>query len=142
MRSLVLAFLAVATLLIGAPAAEREALTNLVRSFTQAQHDFDLATLRALTAENYVEVSPLGEVDARDKMLGFYAPDQKIAAPPVTVTDFSVRLFGDSAAVIAKITYDVPGHPMTMRGTYIAHREASGWKLVSVQCTAIRPSQR
>lgn len=115
------------------------ALTRLVQRFTQAQHDFDLPTLKSLTAENYVEVSPVGEVDPRDKMLGFYAPDKKSEAPPLTLSDLTVRVFGESAAVIAKISYDIPGHPMEIRGTFMAHHEASGWKLVSIQYTGIRP---
>ena len=114
-------------------------LTSLVQRFIRAQHDFDVPTLKSVTAENYVEVSPVGEVDARDKMLSFYAPDKKSEAPLLTVSDLNVRVFGDSAVVIGKISYDIPGHPMQVRGTFMAHHEISGWKLVSVQYTGIRP---
>ena len=116
---------------------QQQALTELVHSFEEARHDFDLLTITRLVASDYVEVSPLGEVDPRDRMLGFYVPAKKVPAPPMALSELAVRSFGDSAAVLGKLTYTVPGHPLELRVTYLAHREVSGWKLVSVQYTGI-----
>jgi hypothetical protein len=37
---------------------------DLVQRFIQAQKSFDPPTLKKLTADNYIEVSPLGEVES------------------------------------------------------------------------------
>ena len=60
-------------------------LGDLVRKFTDAQVQRDAAALRALTSEQYIEVSPVGELDPREKMLGFYVKDASRAAPARTV---------------------------------------------------------
>src|SRR5438105_902274 len=70
-------------------------VTKLVRQFTNAQVTVDAPTLAALTADNYVEVSPLGDVDPREKMLTFYVKDEKSAPPPAIVEDIAIRVLGD-----------------------------------------------
>jgi ketosteroid isomerase-like protein len=117
----------------------KAALTDLVRRFTTAQQTFDVAALKALTSEDYIEVSPVGELDPREKMLGFYAPEHKTDGPPLAVSDISVRLFGDCGVVIATLSFTVQGRTVEMRSTYVAHNESSEWKLVSAQATGIRP---
>ena len=67
------------------------AVAALAGKFLEAQRSFDLPAIRALTAENYVEVSPAGELDDREKMLGFYAPDKKTQAPPMKCTMARMR---------------------------------------------------
>jgi hypothetical protein len=69
-------------------------LSILVQRFTKAQEMFDAASLKELTAENYVEVSPAGEVDPRAKMLESYAPDKKLESPDASVTEVDIRMFG------------------------------------------------
>jgi len=123
---------------------DSQALTTLVQRFTKAQQSFDPATLKELTSEDYVEVSPIGDVDSRARMLGFYNPDKKIEAPAIDVKEVDVRRFGNAAVVIAKLSYDMRGpdnksHTMELRSTFVAYRSSSGWKLVSSQYTGIRP---
>ena len=119
------------------------AVSDLVNKFIEAQVQADAATLRALTAEQYVEISPLGEVDPREKMLGFYV---KVPGrvPPVTFADErTVAVFGDSAMVTARmnITRTIEGQARTygLRMRYVAHKEGGQWKLISMQATPIRP---
>lgn len=52
-------------------------LTRLVESFTRVRREFDQPKLVALITPDYVEVSPIGDVDTRDEMLSFYAFDKK-----------------------------------------------------------------
>jgi hypothetical protein len=59
-----------------APSSPEEALKQVIDQFTQAQVGFAPSVLRDLTTPEYIEVSPLGEVEPRDKMLGFYVPKQ------------------------------------------------------------------
>lgn len=119
-------------------------VTDLVQRFTQAQSAMDVPTLAALTAENYVEISPLGEVDPRDKMLGFYKKDDKRPAlPAVAVDEITTRQFGDTAIVTAKLSFTrtVEGQARTfsMRSSFVAAKTAGAWKLVSSQYTPMRP---
>ena len=77
-------------------------MLDLVRRHAQAQNGFDQAALRSLTADDYVEVSPAGEVDPRDKMLSFYAPEKKAPAPQVALEEPLTRINGDTAIVIER----------------------------------------
>lgn len=124
-------------------AADVAAVGELVRKFTDAQVQMDAPTLRALTAEQYVEISPLGEVDAREKMLGFYVKDASRTPPTVAIDERTVSLFGDTALIIAKLNFTMShngqARSYAMRMSYVAHKEGAQWKLVSLQATPIRP---
>lgn len=121
-------------------------LVSLVQRHAQAQSNFDQATLRATTAENFVEISPLGEVDQREKMLSFYAPDQKRPGPQIQVDEPAVRVFGDTAVVSARLSYsmnqDGNARTFAMRAGYVARRVDNHWVLVSAQYTGIRPPKQ
>jgi hypothetical protein len=128
----------------GAQAAPADAeLVALVQRHAQAQSSFDQATLKAVTAENYVEISPVGEVDGREKMLSFYAPEQKRPGPQVQVDEPAVRLLGDTALISARLSYRVnqegAARTFAMRAGYVARLVDKQWLLVSAQYTGIRP---
>lgn len=126
-----------------AGAARAHPVEELVRRFTEAQREMDVATLKALTAEQYVEVSPLGEVDHREKMLTFYAKDGGRAAPTAVIEESMTRLLGETVIVIAKITYStvVEGQKrsFSLQSSFVAQKFNGDWKLVSAHYTAIRP---
>ena len=98
----------------GPPAAlagqVREAVqvVQVVEAFNRAQNAFDQARLRALTTDDYVEISPIGEVDPRNKMLDFYDPAKKVAAPPMTLGDTTVRMAGRDVAIAITSSSDTP----------------------------------
>jgi hypothetical protein len=128
----------------GAHAAPGDSeLVALVQRHAQAQTNFDQAGLKATTAENFVEISPVGEVDQREKMLSFYAPEQKRASPQLRVDEPVVRIFGDTAVVSARLSYSLSqdglARSFAMRGGYVARRIDNQWLLVSAQYTGIRP---
>lgn len=119
---------------------------KLVRQHVAAQASFDTATLAAITADNYAEVSPLGEVDPREKMLAFYAPEKKTVTPDIAVEEPFVRVDGDTAVLIAKLAVSVAGpdgqrRQMALRASYVAKKAATGWKLLSAQYTGIAPKR-
>lgn len=125
----------------------QEPLLRLIGDFVRAQQDFDAKALGALTTADYLEVSPLGELDNRNKMLGFYAPEKKTAAPAAEIRAPLVRLYGDTAIVVATLAYTIqpPGQPALvreMRATFVARREADRWKLATAHYTGIRPSAK
>jgi uncharacterized protein (TIGR02246 family) len=128
-----------------AHAATPEAAVNeLVQRFATAQSTVDRATLAALTLENYIEISPLGEVDPRDKMLSFYVRKDDKPTPAITVDEITTRVLGTNAVVLAKVSYamTVGGQTRTasLRSTFVALQQDGAWKLVSAQYTPIRPS--
>lgn len=125
---------------------EEQQLVNLAQRHAQAQNAFDQAALRAATAENYVEISPRGEVDSREKMLSFYAPEKKTPAPQLQFDEADVRIWGDTAVILARLTYTVDqnGTPRSfaLRGGYVARQIDHQWLLVSAQYTGIPPVKK
>ncbi|MRV75399.1 DUF4440 domain-containing protein [Duganella sp. FT92W] len=124
-------------------------LADLVRAHAEAQRNFDQARLQALTTDDYIEVSPVGELDSREKMLTFYAPGQQRPAPTVQVQDTVVRLMGphnDMALVVAKLVYTMEAEgqarSFAMRASYVAQQKDHQWKLVSAHYTGIRPPKQ
>ncbi|MCX7295132.1 nuclear transport factor 2 family protein [Janthinobacterium sp.] len=121
------------------------AVLNLVRQHVAAQASFDAPALAALTADNYAEVSPLGDVDTREKMLAFYAPEKKSAAPVIVVEEPFVRVAGDTAVLIARLAVTVQAggqqRNMALRASYVAKKEGAAWKLLSAQYTGIAPKK-
>jgi ketosteroid isomerase-like protein len=129
---LCLALIAAAPAVAATPQATSPA--DVVSSFIAAQRGFDRPALERLTAPDYVEISPIGEVDPREKMLGFYTPDKRQPTPEIVTTERDVRVHGDTALVTARLSIG----PRAMRGVYVARRDAGVWRLISAQFTPIR----
>ena len=126
-----------------APAQGEDAVVRLVDSFTRAQRDYDPSKLAALTTPNYVEVSPIGDVDTREEMLGFYAPDKKRVSPELVISDRLVKLQGDGAVLLAKLSFAAPGpggttRTVSMRASFIARRTGGEWRLAAAHYTPLR----
>ena len=122
------------------------ALTSLIKQMTAAQVAYDAPALNRILTADYIEVSPVGDVDHRDKVLGFYKPESE---PPgittiVDVSDVSIRNYGKFAVVIVQLNYAVAeiAQPVrSMRATFVCRSEKGGWKIASAQYTGIRPAQ-
>jgi hypothetical protein len=121
-------------------------LAELVRAHAEAQRNFNQTRLLALTANEYIEVSPIGELDSREKMLAFYAPGQERPAPTVQVDVPVVRIMGDTGLVVARLVYtmeaDGQARSFSMMASYVAQRKGHAWKLVSAHYTGIRPPKQ
>jgi len=124
-------------------ATPEQSVSELVQRFTTAQGTFDRAALEALTAENYIEISPLGEVDPRAKMLSSYVKHDDKQLPTISVDEITPRVLGNTAIVLAKVSYvmTVGGQTRTasLRSSFVAQQQDGAWKLVSAQYTPIRP---
>jgi uncharacterized protein (TIGR02246 family) len=119
-------------------------VTALIQRFIKAQQTFDPATLKQCTTDNYFEVSPLGELDKRDDVLGFYDPAHRVEVPSASISDENLRTFGDTAVDIVIIQYTVAeagkaAHDVRIRATFVAVRQQGAWKLASAHYTNIRP---
>ena len=123
------------------------AIQTVVQKLVIAQTGYDQKAIDALLTADYVEVSPLGEVDPRDKVIGFYATDQKPdpvkMSATVEVTEYSIRSYGNFAIAIARFNYAMTAEgktlpPRSIRATIVLRKDKSDWKIASAQYTGIR----
>jgi len=134
--------LAAAILPLSAASARTGDPLALVDRFETARRDFDPVALARTLAPEFVEISPRGEVDPRDAVLGFYTPDQKHSVPPMDSDEATIRLIGDTALVTRRLSIILPGAggKRSVRALYVAHRTKAGWQLLSAQYTPIPPA--
>jgi ketosteroid isomerase-like protein len=119
------------------------------RRYFDAVRRNDAATLESLFAADYLEVSPLGQVDKRAQVIGFYKTaaraqsGQASELAAVALDDLSVRVFGDVVVVVVRESFTLQdaGTPVVrpIRSTLVWRRMGGTWWLVSSHHTAIRP---
>ncbi len=142
-------FLGIAAALASAPVAAQSVeidahhLALRAEAFVQVRNQFDQAAMIEMMAPEYQEVSPVGEVDSRERVIGFYAPDKKKPAPPMTITETVARPAGALGIVTMRIAYAVPGkdgqpQSRALRAGFVARRIGKEWRFVSAQFTPIR----
>jgi hypothetical protein len=115
-------------------------LAQLVNDHIAAQRNFDQEKLRQLTADEYIEVSPRGELDPRAKMLSFYAERPSALSPEMQVALRSIGQYGDIGIVVATLAIQGPPNtpPREMQVTYTARCGRAACKLLSAQYTPVR----
>jgi uncharacterized protein (TIGR02246 family) len=133
-----------------AQSKDDDALKSLVKQMTDAQGNYDANALDKIFTADYIEISPIGEFDPREKVLGFYKPELK---PPtdkmstvLETTDYSIRNYGKFAIVITRLNYTITNEgkqlpPRSMRIMIVCRKEKGAWKIASAQYTGIRPPQ-
>ena len=135
--------------LVSAPVAaqsvevDTQKLGQRAEAFVRVRNQFDQAAMIAMMAPDYQEVSPIGEVDSRDRVIGFYAADKKSVAPPMTITEAVARPSGAIGVVTMRIAYTMPGkdgqmQTRALRAGFVARRIKGDWQFVSLQFTPIR----
>ncbi|MYN18603.1 DUF4440 domain-containing protein [Rugamonas sp. FT107W] len=143
-KSALLATIALATAQLHAQeAAPQQQLLKLVQAYTEAQRDFEPSKIDAIVTRDFYEVSPIGEVDPREKVLGFYLPANKREAPTMEVSEPSIQVFGNTGTILIKLsgtaTVNAEKRNFAFRAGYVAVNEGGKWKLASAQYTGIRP---
>lgn len=125
---------------------EREIIA-LLHQFTEAQKNYDASKMDQLLAPDYVEISPVGEVDPRAKVIGFYAPEKKSERPGELLNyeldEISTRLYGGMAIVVARLPFttktpDGKTISRAFRCVFVCRKLQGKWRLVSAQYTGIR----
>lgn len=133
-----------------AQSKEDAALKTLIGQMTDAQQNYQPDALDKILTADYIEISPVGEFDPREKVLGFYKPELKPPADKMSakvVTDeFSIRVYDKVAIVIARLNYTVTSEgktlpPRSIRATFVCKKDGKTWKIASAQYTGIRPTQ-
>lgn len=126
---------------------EEQALISVIKQTTEAQTNYDQAALARIFTSDYIEISPAGEFDPREKVLSFYSPQAKAEAAKssasVEATEFSTRVYDKVAVVIARLNFNVvndgkPLPPRSMRVTFVFRKDKGTWKIASTQYTGIR----
>lgn len=123
------------------------AAARLAQQYVDATSGFDQALLQEILAADFQEISPVGEVDSREKVISFYPPAAKAKAPPVTATlsELSSRLYADKLAITtARLTYTFDGtpHSRSMRVQFVSTLQQGRWQLVSSQFTGIPAAKK
>lgn len=142
-------------ILVGGAMAQskNEAEVNaLLQKMTEAQVNFKSENLDKILTSDYIEISPVGEFDTREKVLSFYDPKDSekaklIQSPRPYISDQRTRVYKNFAVSIAKITYSMPSADMekpsvSIRITYVARKEKGVWKICSAHYTGIRPPRQ
>jgi uncharacterized protein (TIGR02246 family) len=124
-------------------------INTLLRQFTEAQKNYDAAKLDEILAPDYVEISPVGEVDPRAKVLSFYAPEKKSARQgeltSYELDEITSRIYGDTAIIVARLPFTMKtpdGQTVSraFRCTFVCRKVRGKWRIASVQYTGIRPA--
>lgn len=148
MRALQIVILA-ASLALAAPApaqepdtSERE-IVGIANALVAAQRAYDVPALERMLADDYVEVSPLGEVDRRPEVIKFYGPEARDAArrhapPEIAIDAEQVDVRGDNARLIATETIKMGGAGKSMRVTLQLRKVDGRWLVHTAQYTPIR----
>ena len=124
-------------------------LLQRANALVAAQLAFDQPALEGLLAADYLEVSPVGDVDTRDEVIGFYSAEAKsrAAAGPTPIDavldDVQVRVDDDAATLIARETIRMPSpdgpRAIAMRVQFQFRLINGEWRIATTQYTGIRP---
>ena len=137
----------------GAADTTEQQLHAATQAVLDAQRTFDQAALDALLAPDYLEISPVGDVDDRAEVLSFYNADAKAKATaggmvPLSslASDTNVRIDGDHAIVIALDTVRIKTgeaeREVAMRLAFHFRRIDGKWLLQTAQYTPQRKPAR
>ncbi len=133
-----------------AQSKDQAALKSLIKQMTDAQSNYQHDVLDKIFTADYIEISPVGEFDPREKVLGFYKPELKPPADKMSATletdEYSIRNYGKFAIVIVRLNYTITNDgktlpPRSIRATFVCKNEKGEWKIASAQYTGIRPPQ-
>ncbi|MEH3160049.1 MAG: nuclear transport factor 2 family protein [Sphingomonas taxi] len=132
----------VVALALAAASPDTVALGQLVDRFNAARADFADTALAATLAPDFEEISPVGDVDDRAKVIGFYRPADRKPAPVLQGSERSIALHGTWALVTERLSFAMPrpdGTTLTrsLRVRYVAVKAPGGWQLASAQYTGI-----
>lgn len=121
---------------------------SVAKKAVEAQESYDPATLEKIYASDYIEISPKGEIDVREKAIGFYKVDDvekaKSKTPRYILDEFKIRHYGKYAIVISRFSVgsktDSQQKPNAVGLVIYALRKEKGeWKIYSAQFTPFPP---
>lgn len=127
---------------------QNEEVIAIVRQAAKAQENYDPATLEKIYADDYIEISPLGEIDERAEAIGFYKVDDvekaKARTPRYLLDEFKVRRYKNFAMVISRFSIGFKNDPTKAPSPvglilYALRKEKGVWRIYSAQLTPFPP---
>ena len=121
----------------GDEAAIRE-IVDMERQAKEASLHRDVDFSQRTLADDYVAISPLGQVTTKQDSVSVRKSGQ-LRYDTINITDMVVRVYGDTAVVTARA--DVKGHQLgedfsgPYRYTRVWVRRSGRWQTVSYQAT-------
>lgn len=147
-KVILLLFMSLTAIAIFAQDAKNEKVISVVKRAVQAQESYDPVTLEKVYASDYIEISPKGEIDPRDKAIGFYkiadAAKARAKTPRYILDEFQVRQYKDFVMIISKFSIafkndlQKPPSPVGLV-LYGLRKEKGEWKIYSAQFTPFPP---
>lgn len=121
-----------------------------INTYFQATLDYRPDKLEEVLHKDYIEISPIGDIDLRAQTIGYYAPElkEKTKTPDsFTVSDPIKTNLSDSVFLIVyKITYQFKAGEKLMelplRASTVLKNESGHFKIVSNHFTAYRPKPK
>lgn len=114
-----------------------------LRSHAEATRTYDVVVLDRVFHPEYVEVSPLGEMDERSRVLSFYRTKPQTIPSTVRIDQLKVKFPAkDVATAIYRSTFVVGTAEISFRVSVVLHRAHGEWRLYGLQATGIRPTPR
>ncbi len=127
---------------------EKYAVAMVLTRFVHAQADYDQSVIEALLSSDYAEISPLGQVDTRSDVIGFYSKEiaEQAAVAKTSqmaeLSDIIIEVIKDLSLVRAKevVVAEKDGvqHSIAFRVSFILQRSTNGWLIKAAQYTPIR----
>lgn len=111
---------------------------RVVEDYVEAQNRLDTSRMARLMDTDYVEISPLGALDDRSDVLGFYS-DANASRQDIALEVDTLRTWDAGCAIVASLVLKLATGERRLRVTYTLRRAARTWRIVVVQYTAIRP---
>ncbi len=124
-----------------------DAIRSTITQYNEAVRVYDSVALDRHFHPDYVEVSPVGEVDSRARTLSFYKlPEGKKPASPdsISLDELSVRMpTKDVAIAIFRLTMTFKNgeqkFDMQFRATSCLKLEKGKWLIFGTQAVGMRP---
>ena len=131
------------TSLLHAAELDPEQAKALVQQQVDAQLAFDANTLQRILHDSYLEVSPVGEIDTKAKVVAFYDPAKKRSGPVATLSDLNVRVYQQTAVVTGHVVFamtmpDGKENRFTMAGSWVIAEQEGAASIVSAHYTPVR----
>jgi ketosteroid isomerase-like protein len=122
--------------------AEREQIEGLEHEMQRAQLDGDTATLERLLSDDYLGISPNGELSTKAQQID-HMRERQLVITKYDVDDLKIKLIGQTAIVTSQVQLEGSLDAMPLRGHYrytrIYQRLANGtWKVTSFEATRVR----
>lgn len=128
---------------------DSKAFEPIYRHF-QATLDYTPEVLEQVLHKEYIEISPLGDIDNREKTIGYYLPELKSKSKnpdSFKISEASVRKASpESLVAIYRVTYLIKSGEKTVelpiRVTTVLVKIGEEYKIFSNHFTGIRPKTK